>query len=68
MNYFHNIIKRKDDELVKKVFEAQKIKTTKGDWIENIKNDFELIEETYDENKFKKMSKNKGAGVLTRSS
>ena len=32
-------------------------KTTRGDWIELIKNDFELIGETFDEVKFKSMSK-----------
>lgn len=57
LNYFYKIIKRKDDELVKRIFEAQKIKTTRGDWIELIKDDFKLIREIFDEDKFKSMSK-----------
>ena len=41
------------------VYEAQKLKTTKGDWIDLLKNDFKLIEEDFNEDKFKSMSKYK---------
>ena len=57
LNYFHNIIKRSNNELTKQVYEAQKLKTTKGDWVELVQKDFELIGEPFDEEKFTKMSK-----------
>ena len=59
LNYLHNIISKDDNELIKRVFEAQKQQTTKGDWIELIKGDFQLIEEQFNEDNIKAMSKNK---------
>ena len=47
LNYLYNIINRPDEELIKRVYEVQKQKTTKGDWYELIKEDFELIEEIF---------------------
>ena len=52
-------MKKPNNELIKKVYEAQKLKTTKGDWIELIRKDFELIEENFDEDMVKNMTKNK---------
>ena len=59
LNYLHNILKKPDNELIKRVYEAQKHKPTQGDWIELIRNNFELIEEDFDEDMVKQMSKYK---------
>ena len=45
--------------MIKRVYMAQKQKPTKGDWISLIKNDFELIEEQFNEDAITAMSKNK---------
>ena len=39
------------------MYEAQKTNTTKGDWIELVQKDFQLIEENFDEDILKNMSK-----------
>ena len=57
INYLYNILNKPDSELIKRVYEAQKLKTTKGDWIELIKRDFELIEEDFDEDFIKETTK-----------
>ena len=59
LNYLHNILKKPDHELIKRIYNAQKVKTSKGDWIELVKKDFELIGEQFDEEMVKQMSKNK---------
>ena len=41
MMYLQTIVKRSDDELTKKIYECQKKKTVKGDWIELVRKDFE---------------------------
>ena len=43
------IINKPDTELIKRVYNAQKTNTSKGDWIELVKKDFELIGEQFDE-------------------
>ena len=47
--YLQNLIKRRDGELVKRVYEAQKDIPTKGDFIELVKKDLEMIEQDFDE-------------------
>ena len=43
------ILKRSDNEVTKKIYQAQKDDPVKGDFIELVKADFELIEESLDE-------------------
>ena len=59
LNYLYTILKRNKNELTRRVFEAQKVETTKGDWIELVKQDCETIEEEYNETFFTSMSRNK---------
>ena len=57
-NYLHNILKREPNELVKRVFIAQKANPTKGDWINIIEEDMELINLNMSELEITTMSKN----------
>ena len=58
LNYLHNILKKGDNELIKRVYEAQKMSPSKGDWIELVKNDFEIVfGKEFGENLIKNMSK-----------
>ena len=43
MMYLQNILKRPKEEVVKRVFEAQKLNPVKGDWIELVKKDFNNV-------------------------
>ena len=47
--YHHNIISRDKNELVRRVYEAQKGDPTKGDFIELVKKDMESIGEVFNE-------------------
>ena len=49
MIYLQTIVKRSDNEVTKKIYQAQKDDPVKGDYIELVKADFELIEESLDE-------------------
>ena len=55
--YLHNILSRNSDELVKRVFDAQKNNPTQGDFICLVKSDLEYIEEPYNEQNITSMSK-----------
>ena len=46
---------RSEDELVKRIYKEQTVNSTKGDWFNLIKSDFEMIEEGFDENKIESM-------------
>jgi hypothetical protein len=56
--YLQMILKREDDELVKRFFTVQKSNPCPGDFTELIKKDFEVIKEDYNERKVQNMSKN----------
>ena len=47
--YHQVILSRSDDELIKRVYEAQKINPSRGDWIEELKEDYVLIGEEFSE-------------------
>jgi hypothetical protein len=48
--YLHNILSREESELVKRVYQAQRDKPTKGDFVELVKADLEMIGATLDKN------------------
>ena len=48
---------RTDDELTKRIYEAQKENPVKGDWIELLKEDFKFIGEEINEKHIKEFSK-----------
>ena len=49
MIYLHSILRRVDDELIKKIYKAQRDDPTPGDWCELLKDDFNIIGEELDE-------------------
>ena len=50
MFHFHTLVTRSEDELTHKIYKAQKSNPVKGDWINHLKDDFELIGEEINEN------------------
>ena len=59
LNFLHNILKRNKEEVLQRVFYAQKANPLSGDFVKLIEDDFHLINEAYDENVIKSMSKKK---------
>ena len=57
MLYLQNILQRKDGELIKRIYMAQKKNPVKGDWVHMVKEDFEYIESSMNEDEIKEMSK-----------
>ena len=55
--YLQTILKRDNDELVKRIFSAQKCEPCPGDFINLIKKDFAAIKEEYNEERVLQMSK-----------
>ena len=56
--YYYNILSKPENELIFRVFKAQTINQTKGEWFQSIKKDFELIKDdinNYDETTIKDM-------------
>ena len=59
LNYLQNILKRDEKEVLLKVYRAQKENPLPGDFVKLVENDFEVINEKYDEVFLKSMSKKK---------
>ena len=57
LNYLHNILSRNDTELVSRIFATQCKNPLEGDFIKLIEADFKLINETFDKNLIKSMTK-----------
>ena len=57
MMFQQNILKRSPDELLRKVYEAQKVNPVRGDWIKIIEKDFETLEIEMNENEIQIKSK-----------
>ena len=55
--YLHTILTRSNTELIKRVYNAQKEKPTKGDFYNLVKNDFLEIEEDMNEEKIASTTK-----------
>ena len=47
LNYLYNILSRKNDEVLKKVYLAQKQNPLEGDFVKLVENDFKLINMIY---------------------
>ena len=43
LSYLHHILTRKDNELIKKVYMAQKRKSVNNDWVLTVKKDIDKI-------------------------
>ena len=59
LNYLHNILKRNDTEVLKRVYKTQKESPLDGDFVKLVENDFTTINEKFDENFIKSLSKAK---------
>ena len=57
--YLWHILKQNDDQLIKKVYDAQKIRCTKGDWYETIQIEKDKYGITKTDEEISKLSKNK---------
>ena len=55
--YLHNILSREEGELVKRVYRAQSDRPTKGDFVELVKADLEMIGATLNENEIQTQTK-----------
>ena len=62
--YLHNILQRDPNEMVRKIFEAQKTDTSTGDFVELVKEDCEAIELNMGEDDIKKISRDKLKKIL----
>ena len=57
INYLHNILSKKNDELIKRIYQAQKKDPCKGDWCELVQSDMDIVEINMDDNTIRNMSK-----------
>ena len=57
--YLHHILKRPKEELIKKFYEAQKCKLSKGDWVQTVNENLKDLEIKLDEKEISQMSKQK---------
>ena len=64
--YLHSILQRDSDELVRKVYEAQKVVITPGDFLELVEEDKELINLEISEDEIKSMKKAKFITIVRR--
>ena len=54
LNYHQFILKRNYSELIKRIYQEQKINPTDGDFVKLISEDFKLIDEVQNDEKIKK--------------
>ena len=57
LNYLHNILTKKEDEIVKCVYNAQKLNPIKVDWCILVQHDMELVTINMSESEICSMSK-----------
>ena len=57
--YLQHILKRPNEELVNKFYEAQKCKISKGDWIQTVNENLQELDIKLDEKEISQMSKQK---------
>ena len=55
--YLQTVLKRSQTELVRQVYKAQKSNPVKGDWVEQVRDDLELIDMVGKETEIEAMSK-----------
>lgn len=57
INYLKHIVSRDEHELIKKVFNAQQVNPTRGDFVNLVNNDLQMMDLSYDEVTSNKMTK-----------
>ena len=60
----HHILSRGKEELIRKIYEAQKRKPVKNDWINIIKRDCEELKITYNESQISSLKKTKFKDIV----
>ena len=56
--YLHNILKRPEDDLIRKLYKTQQINPNKGDFVQLVKEDFNYIGMHLDEEEISTQCKN----------
>ena len=64
--YLHHILRRPDNELIKKFYNIQKLKVSKGDWAETIITDKTLINLQMSDNEIAQLSKYKFKNIFKK--
>ena len=62
--YLHHILSRGKEELIRKIYEAQKRKPVKNDWINIIKRDCEELKITYNESQIISLNKSNFKNIV----
>ena len=62
--YLKTILNRSEVELTRKIYNAQKVNPTTGDWYTMVNQDFNTINEVIDEDKIRNMSDNQYKNLI----
>ena len=62
--YLHSILNKDENEMIAKIYGAQKIKPSPGDFINLVKKDFEIIGLEMDEQEIRQISKQKFKKII----
>ena len=65
--YLHHILKRPKEEMIRKVYEAQKCKPSKGDWAKTVDEDRSELQINLNDDEVSKLSKHKFRKVVKKS-
>ena len=65
--YHHNILKREETELVKRIYLEQTKNPKKGDFVELLKEDFKILDMLQNNEKIQKMNKNMYKQMIRKS-
>ena len=65
--YHHNILRREETELVKRIYLEQTKNPTKGDFVELLKEDFKILDMLQNNEKIQKMNKNMYKQMIRKS-
>jgi hypothetical protein len=66
LNYLWHVLSRKDDELIKKVYKTQEVKTTKGDWFAMIQSEKKKYDLNNSDEEISKMSRYKFKSLVEK--
>ena len=64
--YLHHIVRRPETELIRKFYEAQKSKISKGDWVQMVQENMKQINLKMSDLEIAKMSKNKFKKIVKK--
>ena len=64
--YLHHILRRPEKELIRKFYEAQKSKVSKGDWVNTVQEDLKALKISLNDVEISKLSKHKFKKLLRK--